>query len=608
MLSIHTLNLIQLIICRMSEIDEIKSKLDVVEIVSEKVRLQRAGRNYKANCPFHNEKTPSFIVDPGRQSWRCFGSCGVGGDVFSFVMKTENMEFPDALKMLAHRTGVELRGYQRNESRDSYFEINKIALDFYKDSLSTNEAVVARNYLESRGVNQKSVDDFEIGYSPRGRDSLKSHLMFHEVDLEKAVECGLINRLDDGTTRDFFWGRLMFPIFDRSGRPTGFGARALDDSMPKYINTSATPIFDKRNTLYGFHMAREAIRNADLGVIVEGYMDVIAAHEYGYENVVASMGTALTVEQVRQLKNLATTFVLALDQDVAGQEATLRSLESAWQIFGDSSRRSQDPLFAGNPTKINIVSLPEGKDPDEFIRTHGSEWEKVVMDALPLMEYLIPVVSDRFDINSPGGKGRVVESLSPIFRLLDPFDLEKYVGMLADQLSATQETVQSALKQVPRRRSPRSTSTNTNSKLENSKQKENSYRLDEYTLSLMFNRPELREVAIQIDPECFIRTEDRAIYLRWLELDSDESLFDALDVVLKERFSSIQKYSIVPSTNTDILIDFNSCAKRLERRRLQQYRSDLIQSQDIETPPSIELQSELGNLDKKILETYTSDS
>ena len=606
--SIHTLNLIQLIICRMSEIDEIKSKLDVVEIVSEKVRLQRAGRNFKANCPFHNEKTPSFIVDPGRQSWRCFGSCGVGGDVFSFVMKTENMEFPDALKMLAHRTGVELRGYQRNESRDSYFEINKIALDFYKDSLSTNEAVVARNYLESRGVNQRSVNDFELGYSPRGRDSLKSHLMFHEVDLEKAVECGLINRLDDGTTRDFFWGRLMFPIFDRSGRPTGFGARALDDSMPKYINTSATPIFDKRNTLYGFHMAREAIRNADLGVIVEGYMDVIAAHEYGYENVVASMGTALTVEQVRQLKNLATTFVLALDQDVAGQEATLRSLESAWQIFGDSSRRSQDPLFAGNPTKINIVSLPEGKDPDEFIRTHGSEWEKVVKDALPLMEYLIPVVSDRFDINSPGGKGRVVESLSPIFRLLDPFDLEKYVGMLADQLSATQETVQSALKQVPRRRSPRSTSTNTNPQLENSKQKENSYRLDEYTLSLMFNRPELREVAIQIDPECFIRTEDRAIYLRWLELDSDESLFDALDVVLKERFSSIQKYSIVPSTNTDILIDFNSCAKRLERRRLQQYRSDLIQSQDIETPPSIELQSELGNLDKKILETYTSDS
>ncbi len=593
----------------MSEIDEIKSRLDVVEIVSEKVRLQRAGRNYKANCPFHNERTPSFIVDPGRQSWRCFGSCGVGGDVFSFVMKTENLEFSDALKMLALRTGVELRGYQRNESRDSYFEINKIAVEFYKDALLSDEAIVARNYLEARGVNQRSIEDFELGYSPRGRDSLKSHLLFHQVDLEKAIECGLINRLDDGTTRDFFWGRLMFPIFDRTGRPAGFGARSLDDSMPKYINTSATTIFDKRNTLYGFHMAREAIRNADLGVIVEGYMDVIAAHEYGYKNVVASMGTALTVEQVRQLKNLATTFVLALDQDVAGQEATLRSLESAWQIFGDSSsRRSRDPLFAGNPTKINIVSLPEGKDPDEFIRTNGSEWEKVVMNALPLMEYLIPVVSDRFDIDSLGGKGRVVESLSPIFRLLDPFDMEKYVGMLADQLSATSETVQAALKQVPRRPGPRNALTETNIKFENSKQEENSYKLDEYTLSLMFNRPELREVATQIAPECFIRTEDQAIYLKWVELDSNESLFEALDVVLQERFSNIQKYSIVPSTKTDILIDFNSCARRLERRRLQQYRSDLIQSQDIESPPSIELQSELGNLDKKILETYTSDS
>ena len=608
MLSIHILNPILLIICQMSEIDDIKSRLDVVEIVSEKVRLQRAGRNYKANCPFHNEKTPSFIVDPGRQSWRCFGSCGIGGDVFSFVMKTENMEFSDALRMLAHRTGVELRGYKKNESRDSYFEINKIALDFYKDSLMTDEAIVARNYLKSRGVNQQSIEDFDLGYSPRVRDSLKSHLLFHEVDLEKAVECGLINRLDDGNTRDFFWGRLMFPIFDRSGRPAGFGARSLDDSMPKYINTSATTVFDKRNTLYGFHKAREAIRDADLGVIVEGYMDVIAAHEYGYKNVVASMGTALTAEQVRQLKNLAKTFVLALDQDAAGQEATLRSLESAWQIFGDSSRRSQDPLFAGNPTKINVVSLPEGKDPDDFIRTHGSEWEKVVRNALPLMEYLIPVVSDRFDINSPGGKGRVVESLSPIFRLLDPFDTEKYVGMLAEQLSATPETVNAALKRVPRRPGSQNTSIDLKPKFENSNQLENTYKLDEYTLSLMLNRPELREVAIQIDPECFIRTEDREIYLKWLEFDSDESLFDALDVVLKERFSNIQKYSIVPSTNTDILIDFNSCANRLERRRLQQYRSDLIQSQDTESPPSISLQSELGNLDKKILETYTSDS
>ena len=593
----------------MSEIDEIKSKLDVVDIVSEKVRLQRAGRNYKANCPFHSEKTPSFIVDPGRQSWRCFGSCGVGGDVFSFVMKTENMEFPDALRMLAQRTGVELRGYKKNESRDSYFEINKIALDFYKDALLTDEAHSARIYLTSRGVDEGSIEDFGLGYSPRGRDSLKSHLLFHDVDLETAVECGLLNKFEDGTTRDFFWGRLMFPIFDRLGRPAGFGARSMDDSMPKYINTAATPVFDKRSTLYGFHMAREAIRDSDLGVIVEGYMDVIAAHEYGYKNVVASMGTALTVEQVRQLKNLASTFVLALDQDMAGQEATLRSLESAWQIFGDSSKRSSDPLFAGNPTKINVVSLPEGKDPDEFIRSEGSDWELVVSDALPLMEYLIPVVSGRFDLDAPGGKGRVVESLAPILRLLDPFDREKYIGMLAEQLSASVSTVETALKQFRRgfNQRDRNAEGKGYKEFEDQKSGDKNYKLDEYTLSLIINRPELKEVAVELNPECFARTEDREIYVRWLNLDPSESLIKLLDPVLEERFSSIQSYTMIPSSNTDTLIDFEACIKRLERRRLQLYRSDLIQSQNTDSPPSSDLQNELSGLDKKILETYKGD-
>ena len=593
----------------MSEIDEIKSRLDVVDIVSEKVRLQRAGRNYKANCPFHSEKTPSFIVDPGRQSWRCFGSCGIGGDVFSFVMKTENMDFPDALRMLAQRTGVELRGYKKNESRDSYFEINKIALDFYKDALMTDEAHSARIYLKSRGVDQASIENFGLGYSPKGRDSLKSHLLFHDVDLGSAVECGLLNKFEDGTTRDFFWGRLMFPIFDRSGRPAGFGARSMDDSLPKYINTAATPVFNKRNTLYGFHMAREAIRDSDLGVIVEGYMDVIAAHEYGYKNVVASMGTALTVEQVRQLKNLASTFVLALDQDVAGQEATLRSLESAWQIFGDSNKRSSDPLFAGNPTKINVVSLPEGKDPDEFIRSEGSDWEVVVNDALPLMEYLIPVVSGRFDLDGPGGKGRVVESLAPIFRLLDPFDREKYIGMLAEQLSAPVDTVETALKQIRRgfNQRDRNVGENQYKNFEDPKSADNNYKLDEYTLSLIINRPELKEAAVELNPECFTRTEDREIYVRWLNLDPSESLMKLLDPVLEERFSSIQNYTMVPSSSIDTLIDFDTCIKRLERRRLQRYRADLIQTQDTDSPPSDDLQNELGGLDRKILETYKGD-
>jgi len=324
---------------------------------------------------------------------------------------------------------------------------------------------------------------------------------------------------------------------------------------------------------------------------------------------VASMGTALTVEQVRQLKNLASTFVLALDQDVAGQEATLRSLESAWQIFGDSNKRSSDPLFAGNPTKINVVSLPEGKDPDEFIRSEGSDWEMVVNDALPLMEYLIPVVSGRFDLDGPGGKGRVVESLAPILRLLDPFDREKYIGMLAEQLSAPVDTVETALKQIRRgfNQRDRNVGENQYKKFEDPKSADNNYKLDEYTLSLIINRPELKEAAVELNPECFTRTEDREIYVRWLNLDPSESLMKLLDPVLEERFSSIQNYTMVPSSSIDTLIDFDTCIKRLERRRLQRYRADLIQTQDTDSPPSDDLQNELGGLDKKILETYKGD-
>ena len=600
----HILNLIEVRL--MSEIDEIKSRLDVVDVVSEKVPLQRAGRNYKANCPFHNEKTPSFIVDPGRQSWRCFGSCAIGGDVFSFVMKTENMEFSDALKLLAQRAGVELRGQETSKSRDSYFEINKITQDFYKDSLFTNEAQVARKYLESRGVAQGSVEDFAIGYSPRGGESLKSHLLFHEVDLEKAIECGVINRLNDGRTRDFFWGRLMFPIFDRSGRPVGFGARSLDESMPKYINTPSTPIFDKRSTLYGFHMARDAIRENDLGVIVEGYMDAIAAHEHGHRNVVASMGTALTPQQVRHLKNLAGTFVLALDQDVAGQEATLRSLESAWQIFGESTKRFQDPLFSGNPIKINVVSLPEGKDPDEFIRSDGSDWEKVVDNALPLLEYLIPVVSGRFDLGVPGGKGRVVESLAPIFRLLDPFDKERYIAMLAEKLSSSVETVVTALNQIPRQYSGKTLKKLQNPALhERSNSNIESYR-EEHTLALILKYPELRDVAADVNPECFTRIEDREIYLKWLELDLEASLVEFIDPVLKERLTKVQAHNILESTTVDLWEDFNFCIRKLESDRLKRYSTNFAESQDDKLPSS-EVVNAINDLNKKIMEIDASD-
>jgi hypothetical protein len=225
------------------------------------------------------------------------------------------------------------------------------------------------------------------------------------------------------------------------------------------------------------------------------------------------------------------------------------------------------------------------------------------------MEYLIPVVSGRFDLDAPGGKGRVVESLAPILRLLDPFDREKYIGMLAEQLSASVGTVETALKQFRRgfNQRDRNAEGKGYKEFEDQKSGDKNYKLDEYTLSLIINRPELKEVAVELNPECFARTEDREIYVRWLNLDPSESLIKLLDPVLEERFSSIQSYTMIPSSNTDTLIDFEACIKRLERRRLQLYRSDLIQSQNTDSPPSSDLQNELSGLDKKILETYKGD-
>ncbi|MFL2803744.1 MAG: DNA primase [Dehalococcoidia bacterium] len=385
----------------MSEVEEIKSRLDIVDLISEHVNLTQSGRNYKANCPFHSERTPSFIVDPSRQLWRCFGSCATGGDVFSFLMKVEGIEFPEALKILGERTGIEISRNSSAVLKDDYYQINEIAKNFYKSNLTSDEGQIALDYLESRGIDLKKIDSFDLGYSLIDRDSLKNHLSFHHVDFEKAIESGLLTKFDNGNVKDFFVARLMFPISDRNGRVVGFGARSLDDSMPKYINTPSSPVFDKKNILYALHLAKDSIRKKNEVVVVEGYMDVIAAHEYSFKNVVASMGTALTVEQVRQIKNLASSYVLALDQDTAGQEATLRSLQSSWGIF-ESLNTSKNDFFSDYSKILKVLSIPNGKDPDEFIRSESQDWGRIVADALPLMDYLIPSLISRFDVNVPG--------------------------------------------------------------------------------------------------------------------------------------------------------------------------------------------------------------
>ena len=324
----------------MAVVDEIKGRLDILDVVSGYAQLQRSGRSYKAICPFHTERTPSFFVFPERQSWRCFGACAVGGDVFSFLMRIENMDFSEALKRLAQQAGVNLADKGgRRAAGDVLYSINEAAREFFSWTLANSEGgSKAAAYLRKRGLTQETIDKFQLGLSPAEGDSLRDYLTSKGYELERLGLAGVLTRGQEGNYRDMFRRRLMFPIRDAEGRLGGFGARVLGNSQPKYINSHSSPIFDKGGILYGLHLAKGTIPDSGI-VIVEGYMDVIVAHQHGFFNVVASMGTSLTQQQVSLVRELvgrpgaSDSVILALDPDAAGQEATLRSLESSWNMF-----------------------------------------------------------------------------------------------------------------------------------------------------------------------------------------------------------------------------------------------------------------------------------
>ncbi|HWR71133.1 MAG TPA: DNA primase, partial [Dehalococcoidia bacterium] len=311
----------------MDTVDEIKQRLDIVEVLSSYVPdLKKSGRNFKAVCPFHSEKTPSFFVFPERQSWHCFGACGTGGDMFAFVMRKEGVDFKEALNILAERAGVTVVQRKLDEGKseaDRLKEINEAAADYYHNLLfHSSGGQRTREYLVRRGVSEKTMRQFLIGYSQDSWDSLRLELLkrgYHENELSAAGL--LVEKEKEAGSYDRFRNRLMFPIRDAGGRVVGFGARALDDSLPKYLNSPQTLIFDKSSSLYGIDFARPAIRKENLVVIVEGYMDVIVAHQHGFTNVVASLGTALTEKHVGIVKKLTNRLVLALDADAAGEMA-----------------------------------------------------------------------------------------------------------------------------------------------------------------------------------------------------------------------------------------------------------------------------------------------
>ncbi|MFO7537951.1 MAG: DNA primase, partial [Chloroflexota bacterium] len=402
----------------MSVTEEIKSRLDIVDYIGENLQLRRSGRNYAAFCPFHsNTRTPAFYIFPETQTWRCFGACAEGGDIFSYVMKRQGWDFKEALKHLAQRAGVELEPQtpavqQRQAAEEKQVDLLTAAADYFHHLLlSAPQAEAARSYLAKRALNDDAIATFKLGFALNSWDACRTHFNEQGYSDEELLAVGLLTENPDkGTRYDRFRGRLIFPIRDGNGRIVGFGARTLDpDGIPKYLNSPQTDLFDKSAILYGLDLAKRAIRQERQVVIVEGYMDVIQAWQHGFHTVVAQMGTALTEAQMQQLKRYSKRFVMALDADAAGAKATLRSLDVARETLDQEVEIRFDARglvqHEGRlKADIRIVTMPPGEDPDSIIRQDPARWPALLEQAKPVVAYVIDTAVADLDFNDPKAK------------------------------------------------------------------------------------------------------------------------------------------------------------------------------------------------------------
>ena len=542
----------------MSAIDEVKQRIDIAEVIGQYTTLKKAGRNLTALCPFHSEKHPSFFVYPEQQSWHCFGACNTGGDVFAFVMKKEGLDFGEVLRMLAQRAGITLpsraAAEDRKEEKEEFFNVNEAAaLYFHNLLVNASAAVKAKSYLEKRGFIPKTIADFQLGYSPDSWDSLKLYLREKGHSEETMQTAGLLIKAEDGRTYDRFRGKLMIPIRDIKGRVMGFGARVLDDSLPKYVNSPQTPTFDKSSTLYGIDRAAAGIRKQDRAIIMEGYMDVIMAYQCGVTNAVASMGTAITETQVNILKKLSHNLILSLDADAAGEEAMLRTVGY------------ENILNA----EIRVIILPEGKDPDDVIKEDINNWQTLVNKAMPLIDFLFEKTAAKLDLTTANGQKQTSEKLAPVIaEMKDPIRLPHYMQKLASLTKKNVRTIEAVINELGSKTMKRRTSEKKPAVARALRQLSASPR-EEYLLALLLQNPELKNEPEGLSPEYFESTENREIYNVWREVGDVVLLKERLDPAIQEHLEAIINKSL-PGAGNNIEHRFADCVSELEK---QYYRN-----------------------------------
>jgi len=521
----------------MSVVDEIKDRIDIVEFISSYVPLQKAGRNYKGLCPFHADTTPSFVVFPDGQRWHCFGACATGGDIFTFLMKKENLDFSEALRLLAQRVGIVLAAQTEEERAEDarrrlLREINAAAAQYFHHILvHSPQGQVAREYLAERQIAVETWSTFQLGCALPDWEALSHHLIgkgYQEADI---LAAGLIVERESGGYYDRFRGRLIFPIYDERGGVVGFGGRVLDDSLPKYVNTPQTLLFDKGSILYGIHLARGAIRDEGVVIIVEGYMDVLMAHQHGFKNVVASMGTALTENQVRILRKLTKSFTLAMDADAAGKEASLRGLEVVKKHYRVEHRQSPQTkeiyehiwLKRYVDANIKVITIPSGQDPDDVIRKDPEHWARLVEEALPLMDYYFQAIAAGKDLDSAQGKSEFVRQLLPLIKEIgDGIERAHYLQKLARLVRIDERRLAAEMGRFKSRGGaevafaedellpifqPLST-------------------LENYCLLLLSRAPDFIYELEELAPDDFLAVENRSIFLALLDYLEEQDGFD----------------------------------------------------------------------------------
>lgn len=553
-------------------IQKIKEENDIVDIVSEVVTLKKTGKNYLGRCPFHNEKTPSFTVSSEKQIYKCFG-CGEAGNVISFVMKTRNMAFPEAVKLLGEKVGIVVddadspgKSSATNEKFKRMYDINIQAARYFYTNLKRFKAPY--EYLKGRGITDETIKKFGIGFALDNWQGIRSYLKQRGFSEEEILELGLTTKNEKGNIYDRFRNRIIFPVFNVSGRVIGFGGRVLDDSKPKYLNSPETPIFHKGTNLYGLNLA---IKNnpARTVIMVEGYMDVISLSQQGVTNVVATLGTALTEGQCKLLKRYIDTVIVSFDSDVAGQNATIRGLE----------------ILQKSGFDLKILQIPSGKDPDEFIRSYGREkFLNLVDGALPIIDFKLRMAEKGIDFSKQEMVIKYLKRVVNVLKDLDPLEKAVYIKQVSEKSGIGEEAIMESLDKNPNKSIENSKNHNINRKFGQKLYLEPGFvRAERTVLSLALDKRLSDKIFSNVSEDDLILKAHKVIYtiIKENNMCSKEELIKIInlqtmqDSEFTKEWIKIQEYKVdIDEGSIDKMV--SDCVNNIKKYKLEESRKKIM--------------------------------